>query len=58
MNDMRNNSRNDTAEARPFEIGRIPEMARPVGLHGALAQAEVGGSACFAVIVAIAHPNA
>ncbi len=32
----------------------IPELARPVGMYGAMHRAEVGGSICFGVAVALA----
>jgi hypothetical protein len=45
---------NDRTKARGLVLHEIPEMARPVGLHGALRQTEVGGSACFALLVTMA----
>jgi hypothetical protein len=31
----------------------VPDLARPVRLHGTLGRAEVGGGACFGVAVAV-----
>lgn len=46
----------DTATRRRARIAldAIPDMQRPVRLHGTLGHAEVGGGACFGIAVAIA----
>lgn len=36
-----------------IDIGKLPELKTRVGLHGSAKQKEVGGAACFGVIVII-----
>ena len=35
-------------------LAAIPDLARPVGMFGTMQRAEVGGSICFGIAVAIA----
>lgn len=36
-----------------IDISKLPELKTRVGLHGSAKQKEVGGAACFGVIVII-----
>ena len=49
MEEARHNSRRTR-----LALGAIPELARPVGLFGAMQRTEVGGTICFGVAVAFA----
>jgi len=40
--------------ARRLRLAAIPDLARPVGIHGTLRHAEVGGAICFGIAVAMA----
>jgi hypothetical protein len=42
---------------RGLRLADIPELARPVGLHGQFGQAEVGGPICFGIAVALSVRN-
>lgn len=44
-------TRNTTTPPTTLRLADIPDVARPVALHGALWRGEVGGSYCFGIIV-------
>ncbi len=44
----------DKSRRAGLPLAAIPALARPVGQYGTMRQAEVGGSICFGIAVALA----
>lgn len=38
---------------KKIQIGRIPELATSVGMHGSAKQKEVGGPACLGIVIGV-----